>query len=335
MKKILLIRFSSIGDIVLTTPVIRSLKKQLVCELHAVTKKQNAVLFQNNPHVDKVFSFEKELEEILSKLKAEQYDFVVDLQKNLRSLKIKRVLGAASTTFPKVNIQKWLLVNLKVNYLPKVHIVDRYFEAVKSLGVMNDLEGLGFYIPPEAVLDISEVHKGFEKGYVAFVIGGQHFTKIFPSEKVAEVINKLGIPVMLLGGKEDFSRGEEIVEKTIGKTVINTCGKFSLNQSASLVQQCNVLITNDTGLMHIGAAFQKPIVSIWGNTVPDFGMYPYMPGNEEQYYISEVAGLSCRPCSKLGHDKCPKKHFRCMMDQDIDAIVNIVNEYNIALSKQV
>jgi ADP-heptose:LPS heptosyltransferase len=320
---------------VLTTPVIRSLKKQLVCELHAVTKKQNAVLFQNNPHVDKVFSFEKELEEILSKLKAEQYDFVVDLQKNLRSLKIKRVLGAASTTFPKVNIQKWLLVNLKVNYLPKVHIVDRYFEAVKSLGVMNDLEGLGFYIPPEAVLDISKVHKGFEKGYVAFVIGGQHFTKIFPPEKVAEVINKLDIPVMLLGGKEDFSRGEEIVEKTIGKTVINTCGKFSLNQSASLVQQCNVLITNDTGLMHIGAAFQKPIVSIWGNTVPDFGMYPYMPGNEEQYYISEVAGLSCRPCSKLGHGKCPKKHFRCMMDQDIDAIVNKVNEYNKALSKQV
>jgi len=335
LKKILLIRFSSIGDIVLTTPIIRSLKKQLVCELHAVTKKQNAVLFQNNPHVDKVFSFEKELEEILSQLKAEQYDFVVDLQKNLRSLKIKRVLGAASTTFPKVNIQKWLLVNLKVNYLPKVHIVDRYFEAVKSLGVMNDLEGLGFYIPPEAVLDISEVHKGFEKGYVAFVIGGQHFTKIFPPEMVAEVINKLDIQVMLLGGKEDFSRGEEIVEKTIGKTVINTCGKFSLNQSASLVQQCNVLITNDTGLMHIGAAFQKPIVSIWGNTVPDFGMYPYMPGNEEQYYISEVAGLSCRPCSKLGHDKCPKKHFRCMMDQDIDAIVNKVNEYNKALSKQV
>ena len=335
MKKILLIRFSSIGDIVLTTPVIRSLKKQLVCEVHAVTKKQNAALFQNNPHIDKVFSFEKELTEVLSKLKDEKYDFVVDLQKNLRSLKIKKALGVNSASFPKVNIQKWLLVNLKLNFLPDVRVVNRYFKAVEKLGVKNDREGLDYFIPQQDEVLVETIDPVLSQGYIGFVIGGQHFTKIFPPEKVAEVINKLELPVLLLGGKEDYKRGEEIAELTKGKQVFNTCGKFNLNQSASLVKQCNVLITNDTGLMHIGAAFQRPTVSIWGNTVPAFGMYPYMPGKEDRYYISEVADLSCRPCSKLGHDKCPKKHFRCMMDQDVEIIVNKVNEYNKALSKQV
>jgi len=154
-----------------------------------------------------------------------------------------------------------------------------------------------------------------------------YLIKIFPPEKVAEVINKLNLPVLLLGGKEDFNRGEQIVNLTGNKPVINTCGKYNLNQSASLVKQCKVLITNDTGLMHVGAAFRKPIVSVWGNTVPDFGMVPYMPGDNHRFYVAQVDDLSCRPCSKLGHNRCPKNHFKCMMNQDVDSIVERVNEW--------
>jgi ADP-heptose:LPS heptosyltransferase len=320
LKKILLIRFSSIGDIVLTSPVIRALKQQLGCELHVLTKEKFSAITENNPFVDKVHKFQTKTAEISSTLKAEKFDFVVDLQKNGRSIKLRKSLALPSSSFPKLNIEKWMLVNLKVNRLPKVHIVDRYFEAVKQLGVKNDGKGLDFFIPKADELIPPEIHPDLKNGYIGIVIGGMHHTKVFPREKVCEVITKLELPVVLLGGKEDEANGTFIVENSPGNLVVNACGAYTLNQSASLVRQAGLIITNDTGLMHIAAAFKKPIISIWGNTVPDFGMYPYLPGNENLSVLAEVENLGCRPCSKLGFKKCPKKHFRCMLDQDVNLI---------------
>lgn len=325
MKKILLIRFSSIGDIVLTTPVIRALKQQIACELHVLTKKQYAFIYQNNAHIDKVHFFEKETSEIIDILKAENFDFVVDLQKNLRSLKVKRTLGKPSASFPKLNKEKWLLVNFKINHLPDIHIVHRYFEAVKSLGVKNDGQGLDYFIPEKDKVDLINFLPGIKGKFIAFVIGGKHNTKIFPAEKMSSVISKLNFPVVLLGGKEDEERGGSVLKNTANPEVYNLCGKLNLNQSASVIRQSSLVITNDTGLMHIAAAFTKPIISIWGNTVPQFGMYPYLPGNENLSFISEVKDLKCRPCSKLGFSKCPKKHFNCMMLQDENAIIEQAN----------
>lgn len=326
MKKILLIRFSSIGDIVLTTPVVRAIKQQTDYELHVITKKQYAGIYKENPNVNKVYSFNKFITECLVDLKKEKFDIIIDLQKNFRSYQLKRKLKVKSFTFPKLNIKKWLLVNFKINQLPNVHIVDRYFQAVEELGVKNDNKGLEFFISPKDVVIPVNINKDLNNGFVGFVLGGQHITKIFPPEKAAAVISKLDIAVVLLGGSDDKSRGEEIINLTTNTKVINTCGELNLNQSASLIQQSDVVITNDTGLMHIAAALNKKIVSIWGNTVPAFGMYPYMPENNSNYFISEVEGLSCRPCSKLGYQKCPKKHFRCMMDQDVDAIVEAIEK---------
>ena len=327
MNKILLIRFSSIGDIVLTTPVVRALKTQLECELHVLTKKQYSGIYQNNPHVDKVHFFENKLSEVLPELKKQQFGFVIDLQKNLRSIKVRRALKCPSASFPKLNRQKWLLVNFKIDKLPDVHIVDRYLEAVKTLGGKNDNKGLDYFIQGDSFVNPAEIDSRLSKKYIAFVIGGQHFTKMMPAEKVASIIAKLDFPVVLLGGNEDASKGEEIVKLTKNPNVFNTCGKLSLDQSASLIQQSATVITNDTGLMHIAAAFKKPIVSLWGNTVPKFGMYPYLPGSENLSFIAEVKGLKCRPCSKLGFRKCPKKHFKCMMEQDEDLIVQKVLAY--------
>jgi len=327
LKKILLIRFSSIGDIVLTTPVVRALKSQMDCELHVLTKKQYSGIYRNNPHVDRVHFFEKELSEVLSELKKQQFDFVVDLQKNLRSLKVKRALNCPSDSFPKLNRQKWLLVNFKIDKMPEVHIVDRYFEAVKSLGVVNDNKGLDYFIPEDSFVKPAEIDLRLGKTYIAFVIGGQHFTKMMPPEKVASIITKLDFPVVLLGGKEDAAKGDEIKNQAGNKAVLNAAGKLSLNQSASIIRQSAVVLTNDTGLMHIAAAFQKPIVSLWGNTVPQFGMYPYLPGSENRSFIAEISDLKCRPCSKLGFKKCPKGHFKCMMEQDEDLIVQKTLEF--------
>lgn len=327
MKKILVIRFSSIGDIVLTTPILRALKTQLVCELHMLTKDKFANISRNNPNIDCVHSFQNDSKEILPTLIKENFDFVVDLQKNLRSLKVKRTLGKPYASFPKLNTQKWLAVNFKLNKLPQIHIVDRYFKAVESLGVKNDGKGLDYFIPEKAEINMQEISPILLNGYVAIAIGGQHYTKILPAEKLIAVILKMKYPAVLIGDKGDFSRGEEVIKQLDENRVINACGKYTLDQSASIVQQSSAVISNDTGLMHIAAALQKPLISVWGNTIPDFGMYPYFPGGSAESIIAEVNQLKCRPCSKLGYKKCPKQHFKCMMLQDEGLIADTINNF--------
>jgi ADP-heptose:LPS heptosyltransferase len=319
MKKILIIRFSSIGDIVLTTPVIRCLKKQLNAEVHYLTKSSFKGMLNNNPYVDKVHTIDKEIsKELIAELKAENFDFVADLHHNLRTLRLKNALNTPSKSFPKYNIQKWLLVNLKIDRMPKIHIVDRYMETVSTLGVVNDNEGLDYFIPENSRVNLSRLPEGQAKGYVGLVIGGQHATKMMPQTKLIEVCRNLSEPIVLLGGPEDSDRAEEIVQ-SVGTKVFNACGKFKLDESASLVQQANWIITHDTGLMHIAAAFKKRIVSVWGNTVPELGMYPYLADPKSK--IVEIKGLSCRPCSKIGYSKCPKGHFKCMEHEVSDLMI--------------
>ena len=133
-------------------------------------------------------------------------------------------------------------------------------------------------------------------------------------------------PIVLLGGPGDALKGEQIVKQS-GHNVYNGCGVFNINQSASLVQQANKVITHDTGLMHIAAAFKKDIISIWGNTIPEFGMSPYFPeGEGAGSCMIQVEGLKCRPCSKIGYDNCPKEHFKCMMEIDVDRIVSLAED---------
>lgn len=331
--KILIIRFSSIGDIVLTSPVIRCLKKQTGAEIHYLTKKNFEKILSFNPYVDKVYSIEREISEVITDLKSMDYDYVIDLHKNLRSLHVKKALGVKSFSFNKLNIEKWLMVNLKINRLPHTHIVDRNLKTIESLGVKNDGEGLDYFIPKEDEIDLNIIiqkHKFpiADSNYIAFVIGAAHATKRLPTEKIIDICNGLNLPVILLGGKEDFENGELISTKSIGY-VLNLCSKLNLNQSASIVKQANVVISHDTGLMHIAAAFRKKIISVWGNTIPEFGMYPYYPTSEnEGIYknnIVEVKGLSCRPCSKIGYDKCPKGHFKCMQMIDTEGVIMLAN----------
>ncbi len=318
--KILILRFSSIGDIVLTSPVVRCLKQQLKnSEIHYLTKKSFVSVVENNPNIDKVFSFEKDISEVLPELKKENYDCVIDLHHNLRSMQVKRALGKPSKSFNKLNIEKWLLVNLKINRLPDKHIVERYFETVAHIGVKNDLKGLNFFIDVKDEIDISSLPKEFSTGYIALVIGAKHNTKKLPTEKIISICKKINRPVVLIGGKEDLETGEKITSQI--STTFNACGKYNLQQSASLIKQAEKVITHDTGMMHIAAAFQKNIISIWGNTVPEFGMYPYMPGNEANSQIVEVENISCRPCSKIGFEKCPKGHFKCMNEIDETAFI--------------
>ena len=306
--KILVVRFSSIGDIVLTSPVVRMLKKQLNTEVHFLTKSAYVSLLKNNPYIDSVYQIDASINEVIGDLKKENYDYVIDLHNNLRTQILKFKLGVPSRSFNKLNMEKFMLTTFKMDSIPKVHIVDRYLDTVLHLGIKNDNEGLDFFLSAKDEVDVS----CFPNNYTAFVIGGQHATKILPTKKIISIIKNIDKPVLLIGGPEDAHRGEEIA-KACDK-VVNTCGKYSILHSASLVQQATMVITHDTGMMHIAAAFGQKIYSVWGNTVPEFGMYPYKVNTSSR--MIEVKDLSCRPCSKIGYAKCPKGHFKCMQEID-------------------
>lgn len=309
MTKILIIRFSSIGDIVLTTPVIRCIKQQLPnVELHYASKKSFKTILENNPYIDKLHLLEGDLLPFVKELKAEKFDIIIDLHNNLRTRMIKLMLGTKSASFHKLNIQKFIFTQFKKNYLPNIHIVDRYLETAKILNISNDGKGLDYFIPTKDEVDISTL--GLKSDYIGFVIGAKFATKRMPLHKIVEVCKLLKGQVVFMGGPEDKEMGNLLLKELNDSRFINSCGSFNLNQSASLVKQADKIITHDTGLMHIASAFQKEIVSIWGNTVPDFGMYPYLP--KDKFTIVEVKNLDCRPCSKIGYDKCPKGHFNCM-----------------------
>lgn len=326
-RKFLVIRFSSIGDIVLTTPVIRALKKSYPdSELHFLTKKSNRIVLEHNPYITQFHTFNYSPNEILEELKGEHFDFVIDLQKNRRSRKITRQLHAPHATFNKCNFKKGLFVALKFNVLPNVHIVDRYFQAAEPLHITNDQQGLDFFIPENEEYDELDLPAIFEDGFVAVSVGSIHATKRIPVEKIVEIGRILHKPIMLLGGKDVYAEGEEIVAQLDGKA-FNGCGKFPLYQSASIIKQSDCLLTGDTGLMHIAAALDKPIAAVWGNTVPEFGMYPYNPQHPELIRNFEIWHLPCRPCSKLGYKKCPRKHHRCMQLISAIEVASWINQF--------
>jgi ADP-heptose:LPS heptosyltransferase len=323
LKKILIIRFSSIGDIVLTTPVIRSTKRQIAgAELHFVTKETFRNVLINNPYVDKLHTFRKDISELYETLSAENYDVVIDLHKNLRSYRLRKKLKVRSYSFNKLNVKKYLAVNFKMlHLLPDMHIVDRYFETLLPLGVKNDGQGLEYYLKPEDKVNVSEVFfNGIGSKFTALVVGGSYYTKKIPLNKLKEICANSKLPLILLGDYNDKLVADEL--QKFFPAVINACGQFSVNESASVIQQAEWVITSDTGLMHIAAAFNKKVLSVWGSTIPEFGMGPYMPHRDNR--ILEVKGLSCRPCSKLGYAKCPLGHFKCMNEIDFSGISELI-----------
>lgn len=321
MVKFLIIRFSSIGDIVLTTPVIRCLKTQVEnAQVHFLTKKTYAAVLAHNPYLDKIHCLENSLNQTIQELRQENFDYIIDLHHNLRSFIVKHKLKKLSFAFRKLNIEKWLMVAVKINRLPAQHIVDRYFETIRLFDAINDGQGLDYFIDPQDEIQPGTLPEPFHHGYIGLVIGAKHNTKKMPASKIITIIRKIQKPVVILGGKEDIPEAE-IIAQTIGELCYNAAGKYNLGQSASLVKQAHAIITHDTGLMHIAAAFKKKIISVWGNTIPEFGMYPYLP--DPNSVISEVKGLKCRPCSKIGYDKCPKGHFKCM---------NLIEEDHIAFT---
>lgn len=331
MQKILIIRFSSIGDIVLTTPIIRVLATciQPKFEVHFVTKSKFSSVLEGNPHISKIHAFENEITEISENLVSENFDHVIDLHKNLRSKRLISILRKPYSTFDKINLAKWMKVNFKIDFLPDAHIVDRYFKALAKFNLTNDGLGLDFYFNQKDKAAVENIP--FEK-YNVLVVGGAHHTKQIPINIAAKIIEGSKLPVVIIGGKADQAKASELIDFVNNTSQIhNACGQLNLKESAAVIEASQKVISSDTGMMHIAAAFNKTIISLWGNTIPRFGMYPYFaedPSRRNPSNKSMMFGvyLKCRPCSKIGFDKCPKGHFDCMMKQDTDSIVEAINQ---------
>jgi len=191
---------------------------------------------------------------------------------------------------------------------------------------------LTILFPDREEVNPSTLPEIFQEGYIGLAIGAQHMTKKLPLNSLIELCHTIKFPLIILGGPSDKDTSEAIIKALPEKSLLNGCGNYRINQSASLVRQSRVLITHDTGLMHMGAAFNRKIISIWGNTVPQFGMSPYKADPSSVQF--EVPGLDCRPCSKIGHQTCPKKHFKCMLDQDLEGIGRAANQLFLTTARQ-
>ncbi|HRE51118.1 MAG TPA: glycosyltransferase family 9 protein [Flavitalea sp.] len=292
--KFLVIRFSSIGDIVLATPVVRCLKKQIItAEVHFLTKSSFRIVTESNPYIDKFFYYDDNLSGLITELKKEQYDYVIDLHNNIRSIKIKRALGVKYYTISKLNFRKLLLTKFRINIMPGRHITLRSLDTVKAFGVQDDGSGLDYFIPEKDRIKEEDLPASHLAGYIAIVIGASYHTKKLPPHKLKALCESIDHPIILVGGKEDREAGEYAAESDRIR-IYNACGKFNLNESADIVRRAKLVISHDTGLQYIAAAFNKPILAIWGSTSPKLDVEPWY-GSGYLSAFRQIAASQMRP----------------------------------------
>jgi len=307
LKKILIIRLSSMGDILLTTPLIRSIKKQNpAIQIDFVLKEEFIELVKDNPNLTNIHTFSKlsfEKQILINTLISNNYEIVIDLQNNLRSKEIIKPLDGQTFLFKKNDVKKFLLVNFKINRLKYTsQIPVRYAEAA---GIDLDDEGLDLFTD-----DVADPRLDLNEKYIGLCPGAKHFTKRWPKEYFIELGKQLetaGYKVVLFGGlNEEELIGEIAIQLS---SPVNLCGDGIL-QAAANMKMCKAIYTNDSGAMHLACAAKVPVIAFFGSTVKEFGFYPYKAKSIEL----ENKNLSCRPCTHIGRRSCPLIHFKCMKD---------------------
>ena len=319
--KILIIRFSSIGDIILTTPVIRCIKSQKDVELHYLTKLQYKDIVNSNIYIDKVYTYQYNYLDVIKELKKEEYDYVIDLHNNIRSKWFRLSLRSNNYVIEKENIKKLLLINFGINFV-KNHTVDRYFNAIKELGFINDKKGLDYFIKQEHEIDFN-----VKQQYISWCIGGSYEQKKLSYDQIINVCNRIETPIVFLGGKNEKDLALRVVKNSINKKLHNFCGEISLSESANLIKNSSFLLTNDTSLMHIGAAFNTPTISFWGCTKPSLGFGPYL--NKKSI---EILSENTNPCSRHGNS-CRHTEGGCVKLIDKEIIYKEIQKISLELLK--
>lgn len=324
--RLLFIRFSSIGDIVLTTPVLRCAKQQIPgVEIHFLTKRSMKEVTEANPYIDHFHYMDKDINEIIPSLKQISFDAIIDLHHNQRTWRIKRALCVRAFSYKKLSVQKIILTTFGIDLLKNEHVTKRYMNTLKSFGVVDDGKGLDYFIPTHTRSVVDDLPENFKSGYVGLVIGASYFNKKMPHEKLLNLIGSIKYPIVLIGGPDD-NEVAVALHVAFGDRVFNACGTYRINESALFVKHAQYIVSHDTGFLHIACAFNKPTVTIWGATTPALQFSALYPANSNAVrFDAIVPNLKCQPCAKQGSNHCPKKHFNCMQLQNTDLIAAKVN----------
>lgn len=341
--KTVVFRLSSIGDIVLSSPLLRVLRKAAGndARIDFVVRKEYAELVRYNHHLSVVHEYDPEtgfegLQKLARVLRDEQYELAVDIHDSIRTKFLRAACGTKSVVVDKRKMERWLLINLKRNaYDDSLFVAERYIETLKKYGITNDAKGLEIFIPDSTLFEISGKMAAlrlneFEK-VVGICPGSKHFTKRWQKEKFAEVAVRaakdFNAKILLFGGKEERDDCEfvadEVMRRISERSASNFAGNFTLLETAAALEFCDVVVTNDSGLMHLAAAKKKKIVAIFGSTSREFGFAPY--GTES--VIIENNDLDCRPCTHIGRKSCPKEHFKCMADITAEKVYDAVKVF--------
>jgi lipopolysaccharide heptosyltransferase II len=324
ITKILVFRLSSIGDIVLTSALVRCLKKQYPeAQIDFVIKKQFKQLIEFNPHLHTIYTINSSegingLRKVKATIKQEQYDVFIDIHKNMRSLFIMVGSGAKRTlTYKKHIFKRTLLTSFGFNkYKNITHVYQRFIEAAKPIDVKNDNEGTELFIPSNIDVKVLQVllSNGLigDKPYVLFCPGASFKNKQWLPERFVELakylLDKEDVNVVLSGGRAEEDICKYILQETNGR-VIDLSVRFTILESAVIAKYAKAVVANDTGMLHIAEALKVPVVGIYGPTSRQLGYYPIL----EKSLVVEV-DLPCRPCTKMGAQSCPKKHWKCMKE---------------------
>ncbi len=334
-KHIVVIRLSSIGDILLATPLLRVLRRRFpATRIDGIVKTAYADLLRTNPHIDHLWTLDPArgragLETLGETLAALSCDLVIDIHKNFRSLALRRhIRSARAVVLKKYYLKRWLLVKTGWNlYRDVVPVHRRYIDTVSAWGVRDDGQGLEFYVDPAAAVPMRARLAPLLQGrrVVGMAPGAGFATKRWPAENYLQLARRMlqeqGAAVMLLGGPGDAGITAAISAE-LGAGVHDLAGQLSLMESAAALTHCDLLVTNDTGLMHLASALQVPLLALFGPTTRELGFFPL--GTRSR--VLEVEALSCRPCTHMGNHRCPKKHFRCMREITVDVVASCVVE---------
>ena len=338
LHKTLIIRFSSVGDIVLSSLLVRTLRHRFP-QIHIdfLLKSEYADLVRYNPHVNRVIEFPAggsfdDLFRLRRAIRSERYDLIVDIHNSIRSRLLSP--GAGRTVrVDKRKVARWLLVNLKRDFYPSCGgapgVAERYLETVQPFGVLDDGGGLEVHVPPEIQERVGHIlqGQGILPGSQAIGIcpSAKHANKMWLKERFAETAAALArrhkTPVLLFGSAEEAPRCGEIAAMTEAASpavrVVNLAGSLSLLETAAAMDHCGVVVTNDSGLMHIAAARKRRLVALFGPTVRQFGFFPFGTTST----VVEHPALSCRPCTHIGLPDCPRGHFRCMRELESKTVI--------------
>lgn len=319
LKRILIIRLSSLGDILLTTPLLRTLKKNYPhLEIDFLLKDEYYDLMKSNPHLNNILLYSNVEENFQNINSSNNYDLIIDLQNNFRSRKVISRLNSKTLRFKKYSLRKFLLVSTKINLMKNLpSIPERYAE---TIGIKLDNDGLEIISNKMPSKKISGLNR-----LIGICPGAKHFTKRYPIEYQIELSRLLirdNFNVVLFGGKIDENICKEI-SSSVPK-VINLQNDNDILQTVSDMQMCDIIICNDSGLMHVASSLNKKLIAIFGSTVREFGFMPYKCKDS---IVIENNNLSCRPCSHIGKSYCPKSHFKCMKELKPEIVFNQIKSF--------